>query len=634
VKLVPLEIAFKPVQSFSPPTVDKSSLKQPAAREPIWLVVVLLLLAGFIAYGGSFSSPFVFDDADAITLNPTITHLWPPWAALSPPPGGGTVGNRPLLNLSFAVNYAISGTAVWSYHAANLGIHLLACLTLFGLVRRTLRQPVLRERFGRDSLLLAGCIALLWLVHPLQTESVTYVAQRAESLMGLFYLLTLYTFSRGVNSLRPWPWLACSLTACLLGMATKEVMVTAPLMVLLYDRTFVAGSFPNALRQRWPLYAGLAATWGLLLALVVAGDFRAGTAGYGLSISVWHYALTQAWVIPHYLALSFCPYPLVFDYGQTLVIIQPSAIYLYLILVAGLMAASLWACWRHPPLGFVAAWFFVILSPSSSILPLADTMVEHRLYLSLAAVLSLVVCGLYAALGRITLLIWPLAALALCGLTLLHNQVFASEIALWSDTVAKVPGNPRAHYNLGNALVQAGQTADAMAEYRSAIQFKPDYADAHSNLGALLLQNGQIAASIDQFAASTEIAPHDSGYHYNLANALLAAGRVSDAIAEFHAAILLRPNYSEAHTNLGQALLGQGEYNLAVEQFAAVVQLSPSDPVARYNLAVGLFLAGQIPPAVDQLKIALQLDPQLQPAQKLLNSIPVSATSPLLPSSR
>jgi hypothetical protein len=157
---------------------------------------MVIVAAGLWAYHNSFQGPFIFDDVGNILENPTIRHLWPIWETLSPPQRSGIAG-RPVINLSLAVNYACGGTRVGGYHALNLGVHILAGLTLFGIVRRTLLQPRLRERFGPPADGLALITAVLWTIHPLQTESVTYIIQRCESIMGLFYLLTLYCFIRG-----------------------------------------------------------------------------------------------------------------------------------------------------------------------------------------------------------------------------------------------------------------------------------------------------------------------------------------------------------------------------------------------------------------------------------------------------
>ncbi|MES1167228.1 MAG: hypothetical protein ABUL68_04430, partial [Pseudomonadota bacterium] len=250
-----------------------------ASRRSIFLGGGCIVLAAFEAYFNSFSVPFIFDDAASIAQNSTIRHLSQLGNVLSGPPWGAlTVNGRPLLNLTLALNYALGGLAVGGYHGVNLAIHILAGLTLFGIVRRTLQQARLAGRFGEAALPLALCVALIWTLHPLQTEAVTYVVQRAESQMGLLYLLTLYAFIRGAASARPEKWYALSVLCCALGMMAKEVMVSAPLMVLLYDRTFVAGSFGRAWRERWRWYGGLAATW-LVLGWLMLGPGSRGEAG-------------------------------------------------------------------------------------------------------------------------------------------------------------------------------------------------------------------------------------------------------------------------------------------------------------------------------------------------------------------
>jgi hypothetical protein len=274
---------------------------------------LLVVAAALWAYHNSFQGPFILDDAVAILKNPTIRHVWPIWEALSQPHQGTTAG-RPIINLSLAVNYAFGNTRVWGYHALNLVIHILAGLTLFGVVRRTLLQPKLRGRFGAAANGLALTTAVLWTVHPLQTEAVTYISQRCESLMGLFYLLTLYGFIRGAESQRSVGWCTLSVAACLLGVASKEVMVTAPVMVLLYDRTFVGGNFRQAWIRHRCLYVGLASSW-LLLGYLMA-DLHTHGVGYGTGITWWGYALTECRAVVQYLRLALWPHPLIFDYGE------------------------------------------------------------------------------------------------------------------------------------------------------------------------------------------------------------------------------------------------------------------------------------------------------------------------------
>src|ERR1700690_3677086 len=320
------------------------TMKTTSAWRPEGWVAALgatLAAAAAAAYSGTFAVPMVFDDRDSILSNPTLRHL----VSAFFPPAESTVGGRPLLNVTLALNHAVSGTEVWSYHATNLAIHVLAGLTLLGILRRALAP-----RGERQALLVAFSAALLWTLHPLQTESVTYIIQRAESLMGLLYLLTLYCFIRGAERQGPGPWFILSIGACLLGMATKEVMASAPLIVLLYDRTFIAGSFSEAWRRRRGVYAGLAATWLLLGFLILSAHGRGGTAGLGSGVSWWSYALTQFPAIVHYLRLSLLPHPLVLDYGTAL---ETRALRIVpgLLFVAALLAATVWALFRRGALG-------------------------------------------------------------------------------------------------------------------------------------------------------------------------------------------------------------------------------------------------------------------------------------------
>jgi protein O-mannosyl-transferase len=320
-------------------------------REPApWAAAAAIAAAGLLAYHNSFGVPFFFDDRAQINDNPTIRHLWPLTAVLSPPADAG-VGGRPLLNLSFAVNYALGGMNPWGYHALNLAIHILAALTLFGILRRLCPQGPssdrtrvsgfsLRQGSGQGFQVSAFVIALLWAVHPVQTEAVTYVAERAEEQMGLFYLLTVYCFLRyaeqhsdrlQVSGLRSQPsvpassfhrpsprslWAVLSVLACLLGVMTKEVVVTAPVVVLLLDRTFLSGGFAAALRRHGRVYAGFAAAWAALACDMVLTDVHRRGVGLGLGGSWWSYALTESRALTGYLGLSVWPHPLVFDRGM------------------------------------------------------------------------------------------------------------------------------------------------------------------------------------------------------------------------------------------------------------------------------------------------------------------------------
>jgi len=676
----------------------------------------ILAAAAVAVYSRTFSVPMLFDDIDAIVNNPTIRH----WSTAFWPPNNTGASGRPILNLSLAINYAISGTAAWSYHALNLAIHVLAGLALFGIVRQALRPrsgQALARRAGAEASLIGFGAALLWTLHPLQTESVTCIIQRTESLVGLFYLFTLYCFIRAVGAdvsgplagrapnecyPRSWwnqghlqsfgdsgglpntarashaaspatgrcvsrVWFTLSIATCLLGMATKEVMVSAPLMVLLYDRTFVAGSFREAWQRRRAFYVGLGCTWLLLAALMVGSQKRGGTVGFGLGVSSWDYALTQCRAIVLYLRLSVWPHPLVVDYG-TAVVRSALDVWPQALLLVALVAGTIHSLWRRPALGFAGAWFFAILAPSSSVVPLAtQTIAEHRMYLPLAAVIVAGVAGLHnllrtlrdhgqrdhgprdngpqdhgprdhgqrdhgprdngqqdyglVALGSCgpvvrspVVLMVLLLALALGLLTARRNEDYRSELAIWSDTVAKQPDNERAHFNLGVICAEIpGRLNDAITQYNAALHLQPNYAEAHFNLGVAWSEiPGHLNDAIAQFEAALRLQPDYAGAHNNLGGALAKIpGRLDEAIAQYKEALRLKPDYAEAHNNLGGALAKiPGRLDEAIAHYETALRLKPDYAEARTNLGVAFAqVPGRLNDAIAQFKEAVLLKP-------------------------
>jgi len=532
-----------------------------------------LVVAGALLYANSLSGPFVFDDLVWVRHD-RVGALWPPAAAL-----GDT--SRPILILSLALNYAAGGMDPRGYHIANLCVHLFAALTLYGIARRTFRSRALPERYANSADTLAFAAALLWVAHPLATQAVTYVIQRAESIMALFYLLTLYCAIRSDASARRAAWSLAAISCCALGMLTKEVMVTAPLVVLLYDRAFLSGSFAAALRSRRALYAGLAATW-LLLRFdpsALVGD--AAWAGFGLpELGALEYMRSQPGVILHYLRLCFWPHPLVLDYGWPVAntlgaILWPTA------LLSALGLATLWALWRVPPVGFLGACFFLVLAPTSSVLPIIDLAFEHRMYLPLAAVVVAGVVAVDAALARVSAPAWIGVALIvaiatpLSAATVLRNRDYRSAEALWRSVVDGAPNNPRGQMNLGVALGELNRNEEALQYLNEAIALDPD----------------------------------DHEVHLNLAVALIPLGRIDEADAQLRRALEILPTHVDAHTNYGQLLQLRGELEAALEHLRAAVRYGPNDTFAHSNLANVLLRVGRHDEALHHFREAVRLDP-------------------------
>lgn len=627
----PDELLLNPrVPPTDPPASPHPGLPR---RVQIWLAGALLAIATLVAYHNTFHAPFEFDDPESIIQNPSIRRLWPlvgPNTPLSPPIGGLTVSGRPLLNLSLAINYAFGGLSVPGYHVVNLLIHVLAGLALFGVLRRTFelvgRQTAAappaptphRTAIATNALPLSLTIAALWLLHPLQTEAVTYIVQRAESLVAMFYLLTLYTFIRGAagpsgpanvsGGRGSRLWLALSALCCLAGMASKEVMVSAPLLVLLYDRTFVAGSFAGAWRARRVCYLALAATWLLLAWLVYQTGNRNATAGIGTAVTPYTYLLTQSRALLLYLKLSFWPHPLVFDYGTTTVS-HLGAVWLQGTVIVALLGATGYSLWRYPAIGFAGAWFFAILAPSSSFVPIVtQTIAEHRMYLPLAAVLTLAILGAHAILGRRSLYVVAALAVVFGGLTIRRNHVYRSGLALWNDVIAKRPTNPRAYNDLGYNLSVAGRLVEAISCYKKAVQLDPDFVDAHNNLGFSLMVLGQVPEAVANFEKALRQAPHNPNVNLNYGNALVHLGRLADAVQHYRIAVAANPT-AQARDHLAYALLSLGRAAEAIPEYQAALHLEPDSATSWTGLGYAYDLVGRPADAAAACQRALQLDP-------------------------
>jgi tetratricopeptide (TPR) repeat protein len=571
-------------------------------------IPLLVVAAGLLAYHNSFTGPFIFDDLSSIPENPTIRHLWPVWTIV-----GHT--SRPVVALSLAVNYALGGLNPWGYHLFNLAIHILAALTLYGVVRRTCLLAKSSPTWREAPSWLAVAIAVIWVVHPLQTESVTYIIQRCESLMGLFYLLTLYCVIRSRGSSRSIWWGMGGVVSCALAMGCKPVAASAPVMVLLYERAFLAGSWREIFERRWKMYAGLAATWLLLLPLLAngPGDWKA-SAGFGYRrITPLQYALTQPAVIVHYLRLSVWPRPLCLDYiwpvAQTAAEVWPG-----LIAIGALLVVTVWAWRRRPALGFLGAWFFIILAPTSSFIPIADLAVEHRMYLPLAVVVVLGVMGVYDLVGRRTVAVAAVLAVGLGVLTVQRNEDYRGEIAIWDDTVAKCPQNARAHYNLGVALAQAGRVGEVIGHYQQAVRLKPDYVEAQNNLGTALLQLGRVQEAIEQYEQALQLKPDYADAHYNLGHALSQAGKFEEAIGHYEQTLRLTPDDAAAHNSLGGCLSRLGKVQEAVAHYEQALRIKPDFAEAHYNLGNALKQAGKIEEAVAHYEQALRIRPDFAEA--------------------
>lgn len=580
------------------------------------LAAALIAVAALIAYANSFSVPFLLDDVVAIKNNPTIQG-GSGWSRVLTPQNP-TTGGRPVLNLSFALNHGWSGQSPGSYHAINLVIHIAAGLTLLGIVRRTLQSSrgTPAGTASGNPMIPATAIALLWTVHPLQTEAVTYLSQRAESLMGLFYLLTLYCLIRAAASANATGWKTASVLCCFAGMGTKEVMITAPLVVFLYDRAFLSDSIRDVFAKRCGYYLALASSWILLAMLMLTSKAGSRGVGFHAGASGTDYLFTEAKAIALYLKLALWPSPLVFDYGREAMVHGFGAAVLYaLLLLIALGAVIVLAIRGKKEAAFLGAAFFILLSPTSSFVPVAEQPIaESRMYLPLAAILALVVIGVQRVLRHATWYALGAVAVAFVALTTTRNRDYQTELKIFEDTVQKRPGNSRAHGNLAAALSQIpGRLPEAIAEYEKAIELNPNSVEAHFNLGnRLAVTSGRAADAVAHYEAALRINPNFAEAHANLAEVLSTnPSRLPDAFLHYEQALRLKPDAAELHARFANKLMRiRDRLPDAIEHFEAVVRLRPNEPEAHYALGCAYALtANKTDAAIEQLETATKLNP-------------------------
>lgn len=635
-----------------------------ATASRVRLHLSILAAAVILVYSSSLRGVFILDDHESIPENSTIRSLWPLWRCFLPPERT-TVAGRPFLNFTFALNYAISGTQTWSYHVFNLLIHCGAALFAYGVIRRTLLSPRMRERYASAAGNIALACVLVWAVHPLATEAVTYVVQRSESLIGLLLLGVFYLTIRGAEASRPWKWYAPAVILSLLGMCTKEVMVTAPVLLLLYDRIFLADSWAAVKKQRWGLYASLAATW-IVLIFVSAGG-RMESAGFGLAEATpLQYFRTQLGVVAHYLRLCFVPAPLLIDY------LWPIASGWGSVLLPGLPVmlfgiATLILLIRRPEYGFWGVWFFVILSPSSSIVPVVtEVAAERRMYLPLLGVVFLVVLLVSWGLRR-----WmrgdqrrtATAGAALLGsvalvlgcMSFVRNTDYYDAERMWLQVLKHRPQNARAQYNLGYLYEAQGRNDEAVQRYRETSRLKPDYVEAYSNLGLLLMRMARYSEADEAFTKALKfkpamaqlhqnygmslteqgrrdeayaeykealrLSPHDAGILYNMGNLLAEMGRNGEAVSHYRKVLELEPGFYQARMNLSQSLSQLGKRDEAVAELRLLVKQHPDYVKGHYGLGVLLAGMGKTDEARGCFDSALRVDPAFAPAQEALQRL-------------
>jgi len=562
----------------------KQSIQSKQSRWIIFGAVVVLIVLGVVVYSNSFNCGFLFDDETQILQNENV-HSWAwPWAFVQNV-------RRPLLYITLTANHTLGQENPFGYHLFNLAVHLLASIWLFLIVLRAVRDeggPTIQN------MAFALTAAALWMVHPLQTQSVTYIIQRAESLMGMLFLLSLLCAQKYFDTRqRVWVW--ASLMAGLLSGLTKEVAIVLPVVIYLYDYVFVSKGWKEAWRSHRLLYLSLGVIWSVMF-LLYATMFpeKSPTAGFSYQgIAPLQYAINQPFSVLRYIQLAFWPHPLIFDYNLSMQT-DPFLLYATVLPVVLMLGLSFVLLVRVPRVGFLAAVFFIILSPSSSFIPLKDLIFEHRMYLPLASVLLLSMLAVRSFVDSIVdqpssryeakLVLTVLLVMGLGFLTFQRNKDYKNEEIMWKDVLTKVPGNSRAQNNYGGELFARGAVDEALPYYFRAVGLDPEYADAYLNIGTYYAQKGEPILSEEYSRKAIALEPRFAIAYNNLGASLSDQERFEESIVCFKKALELDFRRPGVYLNLGVSQAMTGRPMLAIKNLEEVIRQKPGHEDARRYL--------------------------------------------------
>ena len=607
-----------------------------------WLWGLILVLAVILAYSPVWWAGYIWDDDLRLTANPCIVgplglkEIWTTSAA----------DLCPLVYTTFWVEYPLWGLAPLPYHLVNVLLHGLGAVVLWR-VLRSLQVPG------------AWLGATLWALHPVQVESVAWITEMKNTQSGLFFLLSILFFVRGLNarainrlSGNGWNH-GLTLVFAALAMASKSSTVVLPI-VLGLCAWWVEG------RWRWRNLSvlapiGLMTILPSLLTLWTQKLLLHGSEDLQYDRSLPERLITAGDAVWFYLGKLLWPHPLIFIYPRW----EVDAVYgmSYLPLLATLIL--LFALWRKRetwsrPYFFAFAYFLGALLP---VLGLVDGFFwryslvgDHFQYLASMGPLAL--AG--ATLTRLADFVIPgkfwMQSSLFVGLLLVlaigswqRTWAYESEETLWTVTLAQNPNcwlaqnnlgiilvqkgeidaaiaqyqraleiNPNlaeVHNNLGNAFIKKGQVREAMGQYQDALLVRPNYADACNDLGYAFLFEGRRDEAMVQYRKALEIDPTDADAHYNLGNAFLQKGQIDGAIEEYQDALMIRSAFVEAHYNLGIALAQKGQMDKAIVQYQKALELKPNYAEAHSNLGLALARKGRVVEAIVEYREALRLKP-------------------------
>ncbi len=563
------------------------------------LMLLSLVTLGILIYSNVLEAPFCFDDGYNIVQNRHIRLTKLSFENLTRAAFKSPMPGRPIANLSFALNFYFHGYDVIGYHVVNIMIHVTTGILLYFFFKTTLSLSPLCSRH-RPNASIAFYTALIWLVHPIQSQSVTYVVQRMNSLAAMFYMLSLLLYTKGRlvrENEKSWPWFAGCTLASIMAIGSKETAATLPFFIILYEWYFFQDLSKAWLRRHLASFAGILIPFGLLaFAYLGANPLDAILSTYDhRDFTLTERVLTQFRVVVYYVSLLLYPHPsrlvLLHDFELSQSLVDPSTTLLSMGAIIGVIGLAFYTARKERLISFGILWFFGNLVIESSVIGL-EIIYEHRTYLPSMFLFLIITVLVHRLIKREPLKAGGLAAamLLLSLWTYERNSVWNDPVAFWSDVVRKSPRNARAYNNLATCYMERRSHGLAVTNLEQAIDLNPNLIEARINMGASLAARNKLDQAVEHYYAALQVNPkvaaaHEfAGAHFNLGNALTRQGKLDKAIAHYSEALRIRPDDAEAHNNLGIALATKGETSDALAHFREALRIRPDFEDAKKNL--------------------------------------------------
>ena len=592
---------------------------------------LFLTLLIILVYGNTLLSSFHFDDIPSILEKPWIRG----WDKI--PQFIFSIFQRPLVILSFNINYSISKFEVWSYHIFNICFHIIATLLVYNLVCQiSLFLKDILNKNKKTVHSLAFLSASIFALHPLSTQSITYISSRSSSLVTIFYLATLILFFKGFaerkrEGRKGYLYFIGSTIIFIMGGLTKQIIVTLPAACFIFHYYFIFRDSPKkwfSQNIKWILLLFIPFLAAVVYKQTVGGRILS-TSSANFSSPTW--LLTQTSVVPfEYFRKFLFPFNLNLDINFPILYNWLNPKNWFGLCALGFLI-TIWirlslSIREKGPLekekrlaGFGVAWILLTLLPTSSFIPLLDPVMEHRTYLPMVGftLLAASICSwakqicekliggkiYYIHLGVVLILI--LFSL----LSIDRNTIWKDEISLWKDAKKKSPGLVRPFNNLGEAYDKLGNYDQAIKEFKQALKINPNYFFGLNNLGNIYGKQKNYIEAISYFQKALNLKPDYSPSHYNIARAFHLIGRKKEAVKSYRKAIQFNPYFEEAFYNLAYLSMELSGFDEAIDNFNKFLKMQPSHSKAHFGLGNALMMKGQLDLAMQEYRISGVLDP-------------------------